>query len=71
MHKCLRFDFFAQQFPRDIAEDYELADDESATRSPLNCGEVVIVLPGTGSNENEIGWFFQTLYDDISKDQWA
>jgi len=55
MHKCLRFDFFAQQFPRDIAEDYELADDELATRSPLNCGEVVIVLPGTGSNENEIG----------------
>jgi len=34
MHKHLRFDFFPQQFPRDIAEDYELVDDESATRSP-------------------------------------
>jgi hypothetical protein len=52
MHKRLRFDFFAQQFPRDIAEDYELADDELATRSPLNYGEAVIVLPGTSSNEN-------------------
>jgi hypothetical protein len=52
MHKCLRFDFFAQQFPQDIAEDYELADDESTTRSPLNYGEAVIVLPGIGSNEN-------------------
>ena len=29
MHKRLRFDFFAQYFPQDIAEDYELADDES------------------------------------------
>jgi len=44
MHKRLRFDFFAQQFPRDITEDYELADDESATHSPLNYGEAVIVL---------------------------
>jgi hypothetical protein len=52
MHKRLWFDFFAQQFPRDIAEDYELADDESATRSPLNYGEAVIVLPRSGSNEN-------------------
>jgi len=71
MHKHLRFDFFAQQFPRDIAEDYELTDDESATRSPLNYGEAVIVLPGTSSNENQIGRFFQTLYDDLSKDQRA
>jgi hypothetical protein len=55
MHKRLRFDFFAQQFPQDITEDYELADDESATHSPLNYGEAVIVLPGTGSNENQIG----------------
>jgi len=68
MHKCLRFDFFAQQFPRDIVEDYELADDESAMRSPLNNGEAAIVLPGTGSNENQIGRFFQTLYDGLSKD---
>jgi hypothetical protein len=58
MHKRLRFDFFAQQFPRDIAEDYEMADDESATHSPLNYGEEVIVLPSTGSNENQIGRFF-------------
>jgi len=71
MHKCLQFDFFAQQFPRDIAEEYELADDESATRSPLKYGEVVIVLPRTGSNENQIGRFFQTLYDGLSKDQRA
>ena len=71
MHKHLRFDFFAQQFSQDIAEDYELEDDESATRSPLNYGEVVIVLPGTGSNENQIGRFFQTLYDGLSKDQRA
>jgi len=69
MHKRLRFDFFAQQFPRDIAEDHKLADDELATRSPLNYGEGVIVLPGTGSNENQIGRFFQTLYDGLSKDQ--
>jgi hypothetical protein len=71
MHKRLRFDFFTQQFPRDIAKDYELVDDESATRSPLNYGEAVIVLPGIGSNENQIGRFFQTLYDGLSKDQRA
>jgi len=71
MHKRLRFDFFAQQFQRDITEDKELADDESATHSPLNYGEAVIVLPGTGTNENQIGRFFQTLYDDLSKDQRA
>ena len=69
MHKRFRFDFFAQQFPRDINKDYELADDESATHSPLNYGEAIIVLPGTGSNENQIGRFFQTLYDGLSKDQ--
>ena len=44
MHKCLQWDFFAQQFPRDIAEDYELAEDESATRSPLDYGKAIIVL---------------------------
>jgi len=58
MHKHLQFDFFAQQFPRDIAEDYELAVDESATPSPLNYGKAVIVLPGTGTNENQISRFF-------------
>jgi hypothetical protein len=71
MHKRLQWDFFAQQFPRDIAEDYELAEDESATRSPLNYGEAIIVLPGTDSNENQIGRFFQMLYDGLSKDQRA
>ena len=71
MHKHLRFDFFAQQFPKDIAEDYELANDESATRSPLNYGEAAIVHPDTGCNENQIGRFLQTLYDGLSKDQRA
>jgi len=54
MHKRLQWDFFAQWFPRDIAEDHELAKDESATRSPLNYGEAIIVLPGTDANENQI-----------------
>ena len=45
MHKRLQWNFFAQQFPWDIAEDYELAEDKSATRSPLNYGEAIIVLP--------------------------
>jgi len=55
--------------PKDIAKDYELADDESATRPPLNYGEAAIVLPGTSCNENQIGRFFQTLYNGLSKDQ--
>ena len=55
MHKRLLFDFFAQQFPRDIVEDYELADDVSATRPHLKYGEAAIVLPDTSSNENQIG----------------
>jgi len=71
MHKRLRFNFFAQQFPRDIAEDYLLTDDELATRPPLNYGEAAIVLPSTGCNENQIGRFFQTLYDGLTKDQRA
>jgi len=71
MHKRLRFHFFVQQFPKDIAEDYELADDESATRSPLNYGEDAIVLPSTSCNETQIGRFFKTLYDGLSKDQRA
>jgi hypothetical protein len=71
MHKHLQWDFFAQQFPWDIAEDYELADDESATRSPLNYGEAIIVLPGTDANKNQIGRFFQTLYNGLSKDHRA
>ena len=52
MHKRLEFDLFAQRFSRDIAEDYELDEEESATRSPFNFGEATIVLPGTGSNED-------------------
>jgi hypothetical protein len=71
MHKRLRWDFIAQQFPRDIAEDYELGEDESTTCSPLNYSEAIIVLPGIGSNENQIGRFFQMLYDGLSKDQRA
>jgi len=50
MHKRLEFDLFAQRFPRDIAEDYELDEEESATRPPLNFGEAAIVLPGAGGN---------------------
>jgi hypothetical protein len=52
MHKRLRWNLFAQQFPQGIAEDYELAEDESATHSPLNYEEAIIVLPGTDVNEN-------------------
>jgi len=48
MHRRLEFNLFAQRFPRDIAEDYELGEEESATRPPLNFGEAAIVLPGTG-----------------------
>jgi len=28
MHKLLEFDLFAQRFPRDIAKDYELDEEE-------------------------------------------
>jgi len=62
MHKLLRFNFFAQQFPRDIAEDYELADDESATRSPLNYGEAVIVLHGMDRQIAQRAWM---PYEDL------
>jgi len=68
MHKRIQWDFFAQQFARDIAEDYKLAEDESAARSPLNYGKAIIVLPGTDANKNQIGRFFQTLYNSLSKD---
>jgi hypothetical protein len=71
MHKRLQWDFFAQQFARDIAEDYKLAEDESAARSPLNYGKAIIVLPGTDANKNQIGRFFQTLYNSLSKDHQA
>ena len=71
MHKRLQWDFFAQQFPQDIAEDYELAEDESATRSPLNFSESIIVLPGTDANENQIGRYFQAFYNGLSQDHRA
>jgi len=54
MHKRLGFNLFAQRFPRDIAEDHELDEEESATHSPLNYGEAAIVLPGTGGNEDQV-----------------
>jgi len=71
MHKRLGFDLFAQRFPRDIAEDHELANEESATRPPLNYGEAAIVLPGTSGNEDQVSRFFQTLYEGLAKDQRA
>jgi len=58
MHKRLQFDLFAQRLPRDITEDYELADEESATRPPLNYSEAAIVLPGTSGNEDQVSRFF-------------
>jgi len=58
MHKRLGFDLFAQRFPRDIAEDHELDEEESATRSPPNCGDAAIVLPSTGGNEDQVSRFF-------------
>jgi len=69
MHKRLEFDLFAQRFPRDIAEDYKLDEEESATRSPLNFGEAVIVLPGTGGNADQFSRFFQTLYEGLTREQ--
>jgi len=71
MHKRLGFDHFAQRFPRDIGEDYELDEEELATRLPLNYGESAIVLPGTDGNEDQVSRFFQTLYEGLTKDQWA
>jgi len=69
MHKRLGFDLFAQRFPKDIAEDHELANEESATHPPLNYGEAAIVLLGTGVNEDQVSRFFQTLYEGLAKDQ--
>ena len=71
MHKRLQWDFLAQQFPRDIAEDYELEDEESATRLPLNFGEAIIVLPRIEANEDQIGRFFQTFYNGLSREHQA
>jgi len=71
MHKRLEFDLFAQRFPRDIAEDYELDEEESATRSPLNFGESAIVLPGAGGNEDQVSRFFQSLYEGFTREERA
>jgi len=71
MHKRLGFDLFAQRFPRDIVEDHELDEEESATRFPLNYGEAAIVLPSTGGNEDQVSRFFQTLYEGLTKEQRA
>ena len=57
-HKRFEFDLFAKRSPRDIAEDHELGEEESATRSPLNFGESAIVLPGTGGNADQVSRFF-------------
>jgi hypothetical protein len=54
MHKRLGFNLFAQRFPRDIAKDHELEEEESATRSPLNYGEAAIVLPSAGGKEDQV-----------------
>jgi len=71
MHKRLEFNLFAQRFPRDIAEDYELDEEESATRPPLNFGEATIVLPGTSGNADQVSRFFQTLYEGLTREQRA
>jgi len=71
MHKRFRFDLFALHFPKDIAEDYELDEEESVTRPLLNYGEAAIVFPGTGGNEDQVSQFFLTLYEDLTKDRRA
>jgi len=71
LHKPLEFDLFAQRFPRDIAENHELDEEESATRPPLNFGEAVIVLPGSGGNADQVSRFFQTLYEVLTRDERA
>jgi hypothetical protein len=69
LHKRLNFNLFTQRFPRDIAENHVLGEEESATRAPLNFGEAVIVLPGSGGNPDQIGRFFQTLYEGLTRDE--
>ena len=71
MLKRLQWDFFTQQFPRDIAENHELEDEESTTCPPLNFGEVIIVLLGTEANDDQIGRFFQTFYNGLSREHRA
>jgi len=69
MHKHLEFNLFTQRFPRDIAENYELDEEESATCPPLNFGEAIIVLPRTGGNADQVSRFFQTLYEGLTREQ--
>jgi len=71
MHKRLEFNLFAQRFPRGIAENYELDEEELATRPPLNFGEATIVLPSTGGNADQVCRFFQTLYEGLTREQRA
>jgi len=71
INKRLEFNLFSQRFPRDIAEDYELDEEESSTRPPLNFGEAVIVRPGTGGNADQVSRFFQTLYEGLTREQRA
>jgi len=71
LHKRLEFNLFTQRFPRDISENHVLGEEELATRAPLNFGEAVIVLPGSGGNPDQVGRFFQTLYEDLARDERA
>jgi len=71
MHKRLEFNLFANRFPRDIAENHVLGEEEAATRPPLNFDEATIVLPGTGGNPDQFSRFFQTLYEGLARDERA
>ena len=48
-----------------------LSEEKSATRAPLNFGEAVIVLPGSGGNPDQVSRFFQTLYEGLARDERA
>jgi len=48
-----------------------LDEEESATRAPLNFGEAVIVLLGSGGNADQVSRFFQTLYEGFTRDERA
>jgi hypothetical protein len=39
--------------------------------APLNFGKAIIVLPGTEANEDQIGRFFQTFYNGLSREHRA
>jgi hypothetical protein len=42
-----------------------------ASRPPLNFGEAIIVLPRIEANEDQIGRFFQSFYNGLSRDHRA